>query len=91
MGYLPCLGTETGCLSDDLKELWLLVHLMNGYKAKNTLISQDALLVCLFDLMLMSTVNSLRSCWDGQLPNHTVPGEASHRQFTSIKCPFYRQ
>ena len=29
----------------------------------------------------------LRSCWDGQLLNHTVPGQASRRQFTSIKVP----
>ena len=33
----------------------------------------------------------LRSCWDGQLLNHTVPGQGSRRQFTSIKFPFFRQ
>ena len=26
----------------------------------------------------------LRSCWEGQLLNHTVPGQASQKQFTSI-------
>ena len=31
----------------------------------------------------------LRSCWKGQLLNHTVPGQTSRRQFTSIKCPFF--
>ena len=31
----------------------------------------------------------LRSCWVSQLLNHTVPGQASLRQFTSIKSTFF--
>ena len=31
----------------------------------------------------------LKLCRDGQLLNHTVPGQASQRQFTSIECPFF--
>ena len=46
--------------------------------------------VCLFDLMLYVHGKQLRS-WDGQLLNHTVPGQASRRQFTSIECPLFRQ
>ena len=49
------------------------------------------LLFCLFDIMLYFQGKQLRSCWVGQLLNHTVPGQASQRQFTSIKCPFFRQ
>ena len=30
----------------------------------------------------------LKLCRDGQLLNHTVPGQASQRQITSIKSPF---
>ena len=32
--------------------------------------------IYLFDLMLYFHGKQLRSCWDGQLPNHTVPGQA---------------
>ena len=32
---------------------------------------------CLFDLMLNVHSKQLRSCWDGQLLNHTVPRQAS--------------
>ena len=46
------------------------------------------MLFCLFDLMLYVNGKQLRSCWDGRLFNHTVPGQASWRQFTSIKCSF---
>ena len=35
------------------------------------------LFVCLFDLMLYVHGKQLRSCWDGQLLNHIVPGQAS--------------
>ena len=42
---------------------------------------------CLFDEFLYFHSKQLRSCWDGQFLNHTVPGQASRRQFTSIKCP----
>ena len=45
----------------------------------------------LFDFMHYVHSNQLRSCWDGQLLNQTIPGQASWRQFTSIKCPFFRQ
>ena len=45
----------------------------------------------LFDLMLYVHGKQLRSCRDGQLLNHTVPGQASRRQFTSIKWPFFHQ
>ena len=43
----------------------------------------------LFDLLLyfiLFYVNGkqLRSCRDGQLLNHTVPGQDSQKQFTSI-------
>ena len=34
--------------------------------------------------MLYVHGKQLRSCWDSQLLNHTVPGQASQRQFTSI-------
>ena len=51
----------------------------------------DFVSACLFDLMLYVQGKQLRSCWDGQLLNHTVPGQASQRQFTSIKCPFFHQ
>ena len=43
----------------------------------------------LFDLMLYIYGKQLRSCWDGQLPNHTVPGQASQGHFTSVKCPSF--
>ena len=49
------------------------------------------LLVCLFDLMLFGHAIQLRSCADGQLLNLTVRGQASPRQFTSIKCPYFRK
>ena len=51
----------------------------------------DVSFVCLFELMLHVHGKQLRSCWEGQLVNYTVPGQASQRQFTSIKCPFFRQ
>ena len=38
----------------------------------------------LFDLLLYVQGKHLRSCWDGQFFNHTVPGQVSMRQFTSI-------
>ena len=46
---------------------------------------------CLFDLMLYIHRKQLRSCRDSQLPNHTVPVQASRRQFTRIQCPFFHQ
>ena len=49
------------------------------------------LLGCLFDLMLYVYVKQLWSCWDGQLLLHTVPWQASLKQFTSIKRPFFCQ
>ena len=48
-------------------------------------------LKCLFDLLLYIHGKQLRSCPEGHLLSHTVPGQASRRQFTSIKCPFFRQ
>ena len=39
---------------------------------------------CLFDLMLYIYGKQLRSCQDGQLLNHTVTGQTSLGQFTSI-------
>ena len=45
----------------------------------------------LFDLMLYVQGKQLRSCWDCQFLNHTVPGQASWRQFTSIKFLFFCQ
>ena len=45
----------------------------------------------LFVLLLYVHSKQLRSCWDSQLLNHTVPGQASWRQFTSIQCPFFCQ
>ena len=39
--------------------------------------------LCLFDVMLYVNAEQLRSCWDGHLLNHTIPGQASHKQFTS--------
>ena len=47
--------------------------------------------VCLFDVMLYVHGKQLRSCWDGQLVFHSVPGQASRKQFTSIKCPLFRK
>ena len=38
----------------------------------------------------MTTV-FLRSCWDGNLSSHTIPGQASQRQFTHTKCLFFPQ
>ena len=43
-----------------------------------------------FLLLLYVQGKQLRSCRDGQLPNHAVSGKASGRQFTSIKCTFFR-
>ena len=48
-------------------------------------------IVCLFDLLLNIHGKQLRLCWDGQLLNHSVSGQAFQRQFTSIKCPFFHQ
>ena len=45
---------------------------------------------CLFDLMLYVHGKQL-SCRDHQLLNHTVPGQASQKQFTSIKSPLFCQ
>ena len=50
-----------------------------------------SLQVCLFDLMLYVHDKLLRSCRDCQLLNHTVLRQASQRQFTRIKCPFFCQ
>ena len=39
-----------------------------------------------FDLMLYAHDKQLRSCWDASYSvNHTVPGQSSRKQFTSIK------
>ena len=43
----------------------------------------------LFDLMLYVHGKQLRSCRDSQLLNQAVPGQASQRQFTSIKRSFF--
>ena len=43
-----------------------------------------------FVCLLYDHGKQLRLCWDGQLLNHTVLGQASRRQFTSIKCPFFQ-
>ena len=53
--------------------------------------SFDLTFACLFDLMLYVHGKQLRSCWDAPLLYHTVPGQASRRQFASIKCPFFRK
>ena len=45
--------------------------------------SNRSLVDCLFDLLLYVPGKQL-SCWDSQLLNHSVPGQASQRQFTSI-------
>ena len=34
------------------------------------------MVVALFDLLLYAHSTQLRSCWDGNLLNHTVPGQA---------------
>ena len=47
--------------------------------------------VCLFDFNVYVYGKQLRSCWDGQSLNYTVPGQASRVQFTSMKLPFFRQ
>ena len=47
--------------------------------------------VYLFDLLHHIHSKQLRSCQDGQLLNHTVPGQASRRQLSSSKCPFFHQ
>ena len=41
--------------------------------------------------MLYIYGKQLRKCWDGQLLNHTFPGQVNRNQFTStcIKCPFF--
>ena len=39
---------------------------------------------CLFDMLLYIHTKQLRSCREGQLLNHTVPGQASQGQFTRI-------
>ena len=41
-------------------------------------------LFCLLDLFLDVHGKHIRSCRDGQLLNHTVPGKASRGQFSSI-------
>ena len=66
--------------------LLLLTVTLRGVSNKHCLLSFFS-----FDLMLYVHSKQLRSCWDGELPNCTVPGQASRRQFTSIKCPFFRQ
>ena len=45
----------------------------------------------LFDLMLYVRGKQLRSCRDGQLLNHTVPGQVSRRQYAGIKYWFFHQ
>ena len=42
----------------------------------------------LIELLLYVHGKQLISCRDGQLLNHTVPKQASWRQFTSMQCPF---
>ena len=44
--------------------------------------------VCLFDLILYVQGKQLRSCQDGMLLYHTVPEQASRRQFINIKSPY---
>ena len=39
------------------------------------------MLFLLFDLMLYVHGKQLRSCWDDQLLNLTVPGQSNRRQF----------
>ena len=41
--------------------------------------------------MLYIYGKQLRECWDGQLLNHTFPGQVNRSQFTGtyIKCPFF--
>ena len=39
---------------------------------------------CLFDLMLYFHGKQLRSCWDGQVLNHTVTWQASLRQIAIL-------
>ena len=69
------------------------VFTSNGYSAKTqvliikSLISANVLKIW----MLYIDSKQLRSCQDSQLLNNTVPGQASLRQFTSIKCSFFRQ
>ena len=41
--------------------------------------------------MVNTIIKQLRSSRDGQLLNHTVPGQASQRQFTNILCPLFCQ
>ena len=40
--------------------------------------------VCLIDLLLYVHSKHLRLCQDSQFLKHTVPGQASREQFTSI-------
>ena len=40
-------------------------------------------MISLFDLLLYIQGEQLRSCWDTQLLNHTVPGQAFWKQLTS--------
>ena len=47
--------------------------------------------VCLILKLFHVHGKKLRSRWDGHLLNHTVPGQPSRWQFTSIKRPFFRQ
>ena len=71
------------------------VIVINLSENENSNASNSASCLTLFNLfvslMLYIHGKQLKSRWDGQLLNHTVPGQASHRQFTSIKCPFFRQ
>ena len=53
-----------------------------GYQ-QTALVDKEIISFCLFDLVLYIHNKQLRSCWDGQLLNHTVNGQASGRQLTS--------
>ena len=51
-------------------------------------LGQCAPLLC-FDLLLYVHGKQLVSCRDSQLLNHTVPGQVSRRQLTSVYCTFF--
>ena len=62
--------------------MMMMISIFSGY---------GSVQMTLFDLLYYVHLKQLRSCRDGQLLNHTVPGQASKRQFTSIKYPSFHQ
>ena len=63
---------------------FLAVRHKPGWMARDLKFRTWEVFVCLFELMFYIDGKQLRSCWDGLLLNHTVPGQAPYRQLGGL-------